>query len=271
MGVDTFSAWPRALRAWLCQSVVAHSSSRPSRPCSPADNASRRLGHCLALALLSPIHRTYRGPDHGPSRRLTHAYPDKSTTPPSRALLVSLDPPVEFCGERCTLRSNAIVSHTLVPGSLHGSTTRIWSPLVGWSRRWRWRSGAGCVELADRHLKIDTAGCEHGFEGARDRGRDARGCRLHRRPRRAAPRRDVDVFDGLRASSTFGTFLRSLTFGHVRPARRGGRPVRGAALRSPRCCPVLTRSRRVRRHRQHHPGHVRLPEGGTGVRVLRGE
>ena len=51
------------------------------------------------------------------------------------------------------------------------------------------------------------------------------------------------VFDGVRAPSTLGTFLRLFTFGHVRQLDAvAARPAGPAGRRRPRCCPAPSRS-----------------------------
>ena len=98
------------------------------------------------------------------------------------------------------------------------STSRIWCRTRGWSRRSRWPSRAGLIELADQHLTVPG--------GAGSRGRVEGVCAGRGHGRRVRTRSPTwtccgtagwgGCSTGVRAPSTLGTFLRAFTFGHVR-------------------------------------------------------
>src|SRR3954454_17346623 len=78
------------------------------------------------------------------------------------------------------------------------------------------------------------------------------------------------LFTGIRAPSTLGTFLRAITFGHIRPAgvRRRGLPHRPGPENA---AAARRRSSHLPRPGRHDAGDPRLSEAGRGLRLHQGQ
>ena len=77
------------------------------------------------------------------------------------------------------------------------------------------------------------------------------------------------VFDGVRAPSTFGTFLRTFTFGHVRQLDAVASRILAGLAAVGAAAAGRDRGDGLRRYRRHHPRGPRVQEAGRRVRLLR--
>jgi hypothetical protein len=112
---------------------------------------------------------------------------------------------------------------------------RIWCRTPAWSQRSDWSPGPGLIDLADHHLTVPGgAGYAAVLKVSAPFGGMVTG---------AVSISDMAVlrhagmgqlFLGVRAASTLGTFLRSFRFGHVRKLGRGRVQVPDRPVGTPR-------------------------------------